>query len=315
MRLLAMIGLMSAGVHASADISFDWPVDCKLGETCFIQNYVDRDPSPDWADFTCGHLSYDGHKGTDIALPLRSNLEDGVAVLAAAPGVVQGKRDGMPDKIYEGEDLSGKDCGNGVVIDHGDGWVSQYCHLRQGSVVVGAGATVEVGQKLGEIGLSGRTEFPHLHFAVRKDGAVTDPFSAAPAETCDAPDDEVLWADPVPYGAGGLMSLGFWDRVPEFEEVKTTSGLGTLPTDGPLVLSALVFGAQEGDALRFAITGPAGQVFEHTAEFDRNRAQAYRAGGKRAPDGGWARGTYTGEVALVRAGVAVDSATLTVEID
>ena len=73
------------------------PLDCTLGESCFIQNYVDDDPGPGAADFTCGALTYDGHKGTDFALTSIAAMEAGVTVRAAAPGVVRGVRDGMPD--------------------------------------------------------------------------------------------------------------------------------------------------------------------------------------------------------------------------
>ena len=88
-------------------------------------------PGPAATDFTCGPLSYDGHDGTDIALPTRAAMAEGVAVLAAAPGTVTGIRDGIADFAPV---IQGKECGNGVVIDHGAGWVTQYCHLRQGSV-------------------------------------------------------------------------------------------------------------------------------------------------------------------------------------
>ena len=50
------------------------PVDCTLGETCYIQQYFDHDPSTVWGDFTCGTLAYDGHDGTDFALPTRAAM-------------------------------------------------------------------------------------------------------------------------------------------------------------------------------------------------------------------------------------------------
>ena len=48
------------------------PLDCDLGTDCFIQQYVDSDPSSDAMDFTCAALSYDGHKGTDFPLALNN---------------------------------------------------------------------------------------------------------------------------------------------------------------------------------------------------------------------------------------------------
>ena len=44
------------------------------------------------------------------------------------------------------------------------------------AMAVKLGDTVVAGQRLGLVGLSGMTEFPHLHFEVAKGGAVVDPF-------------------------------------------------------------------------------------------------------------------------------------------
>jgi hypothetical protein len=96
-RLLLILTL--APVQAGA-FDLSWPVDCTLGDTCFIQNYVDRDPGPDDTDFTCGPLTYDGHDGTDIALNSDAAMTAGVPVLAAAAGTVRGIRDSMPDIAF-----------------------------------------------------------------------------------------------------------------------------------------------------------------------------------------------------------------------
>ena len=53
------------------------------------------------------------------------------------------------------------------------------------------------------------------------------------------------------------------------------------------------------------IDGPQGRVFETRAEIDRARAQLFRAGGRRAPAGGWAPGLYSGRVELLREGEAI----------
>jgi murein DD-endopeptidase MepM/ murein hydrolase activator NlpD len=56
--------------------------------------------------------------------------------------------------------------GNSVVIDHGNGEYSLYAHLKPGSVVVRAGEHVTRGQQLGQVGSSGNSTEPHLHFQV-----------------------------------------------------------------------------------------------------------------------------------------------------
>lgn len=61
-------------------------------------------------------------------------MQNGVNVIAAAPGTVAGFREGVDDVVYSDEnaaDVDGIECGNGVVISHGAGWVTQYCHLKK----------------------------------------------------------------------------------------------------------------------------------------------------------------------------------------
>ena len=56
--------------------------------------------------------------------------------------------------------------GNHVIIDHGNGEFSVYAHMKPGSVRVRAGDHVTQGQQLGEVGSSGNSTEPHLHFQV-----------------------------------------------------------------------------------------------------------------------------------------------------
>jgi murein DD-endopeptidase MepM/ murein hydrolase activator NlpD len=94
-----------------------------------------------------------------------------VIVVAAAAGTVLATRDGTPDQLIRSQadraEIANRECGNGVVIDHGENWQTQYCHIRRGSIGVKQGDRVEPGQKLGEIGYSGDAAFPHVHLTVR----------------------------------------------------------------------------------------------------------------------------------------------------
>jgi murein DD-endopeptidase MepM/ murein hydrolase activator NlpD len=54
--------------------------------------------------------------------------------------------------------------GNRVIIDHGDGEFSIYVHLKPGSVRVKAGQKVTAGEQLAQVGSSGNSTEPHLHF-------------------------------------------------------------------------------------------------------------------------------------------------------
>lgn len=307
-RAAAISFMLSPVACAAGELLLNQPIDCTLGQDCYIQQFVDRDPGPGAADFTCGPLSYDGHKGTDFALPSLAAMAAGVDVLSAAPGTVMALRDGMPDTGKAGGVPKGKDCGNGLVIRHGGGWETQYCHLKRGSVRVTKGQRVAKGTVLGQVGYSGTTEFPHLHLSVRKDGAVVDPFATTPV-TCATMPDQDMWQHTLPYKPGGLIALGLADHVPEYAAIKA-GDVPTAPPNAPaLVAWGYAFGAQKGDELRLTITGPKGEVIDHFAEIPRQQAQLFRAAGKRAPATGWAPGRYTVTARLLRDGQTIDSLT------
>lgn len=319
MRRLLAACLTLAAAPVAGDPVLSFPLDCQLGETCHIQQFVDRDPGPGARDYSCGTLSYEGHKGTDFALPTQRDMHAGVNVLAAAPGVVRGTRNVVPDRLYTPEnaaDVDGRECGNGVVIDHGDGWETQYCHLKQGTVTVKSGDIVDVGTVLGQVGLSGKTQFPHLHLSVRKDDQVVDPFDTTDRAQCGAGGTS-LWADAPAYVPGAVIEVGFAPYVPEFSSVTAgTSRHDSLPADaGGLVLYGLAFGGLKGDMMRIEIDGPDGPFGEHQVELERNRARFFRAFGKRLRADRWPAGTYTGRVTLLRDGRPISRRTTTTVIE
>lgn len=63
--------------------------------------------------------------------------------------------------------------GNCIVIEHANGWRSQYFHLSR--VTIAAGTTVAQGDAIGEIGSTGRSTGPHLHFQLGPPGEAYDP--------------------------------------------------------------------------------------------------------------------------------------------
>jgi LysM repeat protein len=99
------------------------------------------------------------HDGIDIGAP------DGSPVRAVSGGTVT-----MATR-YGGYGLT-------VKIDHGGGVVTQYAHLSQSDVVVGE--KVDPGQKVGNVGNTGNSTGPHLHFSVFLSGDPTDPASWLP---------------------------------------------------------------------------------------------------------------------------------------
>ena len=315
--LLVVLTLAPAASAGAFELAL--PVDCTLGDTCHIQNYVDRDAGTGWQDFGCGALSYDGHDGTDFALPTLAAMRAGVDVLAPAAGTVRGVRDGLPDISRDdpaAPPLEGRDCGNGVAIDHGDGWETQLCHLMQGSVTVKAGDRVEAGTVLGRVGLSGNTVFPHVHIAVRKDGVEVDPFAPDATAVCGAPPAADLWAGDIAYDGFGFLDAGFSDAVPDYAAIR--AGLpprATFPADAPaLVVWAYFFGARAGDVLTLSITGPEGEVIRQEITLERTQAQAFRATGRKAR-GVWPAGEYRGEAVLVRDGVELERTGLSIAVE
>lgn len=96
------------------------------------------------------------HEGLDMAAPY------GTPVLVAGDGTVTfaGWKPGL---------------GRVVSVDHGNGYVSSYAHMSRTDTKVGA--TVTRGTMIGAVGSTGRSTGSHLHFEVRRNGALVDPLS------------------------------------------------------------------------------------------------------------------------------------------
>lgn len=99
-----------------------------------------------------GHRSF--HEGVDFV------AEPGTAILAAASGTVAAA------EVHS-------EYGKMVEIDHGNGLVSRYAHASK--LLVKAGELVVRGQKIAEVGSTGRSTGPHLHFEVRLNGKPQNP--------------------------------------------------------------------------------------------------------------------------------------------
>jgi hypothetical protein len=293
-------------VPAAADPQFSLPVDCTIGRTCFVQNYVDAEVSASAKDFTCGSLSYDGHKGTDIRLRNYVAMDAGVDVLAAAPGVVLRTRDGMADvsvRDIGADAVRNREAGNSVIVDHGDGWVTQYSHMKKGSVAVQPGEAVSAGTRLGKIGLSGNTEFPHLHFEVRHGDGPVDPFTGERMAAGCGITEHTLWKDAIPYIATGLLGDGFALEKPGADAARHGAyAAAALTIRSPaLVYWIDVFGLEAGDRLVLTLAGPDGAILAQSeTPIDRPKAQFFAFSGNRRPSGGWKRGFYTGTLEVLR---------------
>ena len=98
----------------------------------------------------------------------------GQPVRAAGAGRVVDVYDRAPDnRDFDVAEIATRElapAGNYVVLDHGHGEFSIFMHLKQGSAKVKVGDAVRQGQTVGEVGASGSSLFPHLHYELR-DGA------------------------------------------------------------------------------------------------------------------------------------------------
>lgn len=288
----------------ASGMAFQFPLDCTYDVDCWTARYMDRGKDRRKQDFQCNAATQDKHKGTDFVIADLPSMRDGVAVLAAADGTVLRRRDGVEDISARGRDRStfdGINCGNAVIIDHGNGWETQYCHLRRGSIRPSGGETVKAGDIIGMVGLSGETEYPHLHFMVRKDDLDLDPYDGGVFEQDCKAGDGSLWAETPRYDTMTLLPVYFTAAQPSNETV-WEGGQAELPADIPaLILTGRAFHASEADKWYFTITAPDGSVFfEDRFMINQDKQFYYRFGGKRAPEGGFMPGVWQGEVRVVR---------------
>lgn len=143
-------------------------------ETILINSHVKEEVFPDGRPIRVGWVSsYYGtrtnpftgrlqfHKGMDFA------SKSGSDVLAVAGGVVTWASDRYG-------------YGNLVEINHGNGYVTRYGHNQKNLVQVGD--TVKKGQKVAEMGSTGRSTGPHVHFEVLQNGHQINPLKFVQAE-------------------------------------------------------------------------------------------------------------------------------------
>jgi murein DD-endopeptidase MepM/ murein hydrolase activator NlpD len=306
-RVLTLLIVLFAAPAFALELAL--PVACSVGADCWVQQYADHDAGVGSTDYTCGVASYDKHDGTDIRV---LNTRVDVAVLAAAAGRVRAVRDGVADRLVKSAaDVAAVakiECGNGMVITHGDGWETQYCHMRKGSVLVKAGDQVAAGDRLGLIGFSGEAAFPHVHVTVRKDSKVVDPFSADDMTDCKAR-DRSLWSasaqKALAYKGSELLQLAWAPRIYDDDEVESGRLSEFQPTDWPaLVLFAEAINLYKDDVMTLTVSLPGQEPVVNSIAMKNNRAVQRLYAGKKTR-GSLRNGIYVGRFELRRGDVVV----------
>ena len=89
-------------------------------------------------------------------------FNDGINISASRGSAVKAAENGVV--AYAGNEVKGM--GNLVIIQHSGGWMTVYAHMD--AMNVRRGARVNVGQKIGTIGQTGKVDSPQLHFEIRK---------------------------------------------------------------------------------------------------------------------------------------------------
>ena len=154
------IAELMAKIELNADLYSE--LEAKLLQRGFLKGTLPNS-SPVHAAFNSSSFGwrldpFNGHKAFHEGLDFTAAV--GTPIYAAAGGIVSAAEQTV-------------DYGKMVRIDHGSGLETRYAHTSK--MLVRVGERVEKGQKIAEVGSTGRSTGPHLHYEIRLDGNALDP--------------------------------------------------------------------------------------------------------------------------------------------
>lgn len=190
------------------------PILGTYGKDFIIVNYVDWGQGKQISDYQCGNKTYLGHQGTDFVIRNFSVMDSGINVISSADGVAAFVMDTLFDR--EKQSVLSKGFGNFIVIAHNNKYYTYYAHLKQNSAVVSVGDSVKAGDVIGQVGSSGNSSDPHLHFELWYDSLnLVDPFAGACGNKAS------LWLTESNYDSSfQIWSSSLCDFVPDLDTLR-----------------------------------------------------------------------------------------------
>jgi murein DD-endopeptidase MepM/ murein hydrolase activator NlpD len=271
-RLKSKNKLIYTQQKSPQQVLFDWPVSQASGfsfnEVWAISNYVDHNAlfPNQIIDYNCGSKTYDtaggyNHKGVDIYLwPFSwSQVDNNQAeVVAAQAGQIVLKNNGNFDRSCSFNNNQW----NAVYIQHSDGSVAFYGHMKNGSLTAKpVGSSVVQGEFLGVVASSGNSTGPHLHFEVYNDlGDLIYPYIGA----CNNMNATTWWNAQKPYVDSNINAVLTHSAPPVFNACPTTE---TTNIQDNFLLSETVYFAiylrdqVAGTTVNLKITRPDSSIF------------------------------------------------------
>ncbi|MCF6342506.1 MAG: M23 family metallopeptidase [Bacteroidales bacterium] len=256
-RIIIIVTIvLQAWMLSAQNPIFVQPIEGVYGEDFIIVNYVD------WSfdsimDHQCGSKTYDGHQGTDFLISGFPQMDAGVNVQAVDSGVVVFLHDGEPDRNTDGDPELG--FGNYVAIKHPDKHFSYYAHLKKNSIIVAVGEAVVPGQNIAEVGSSGNSTDPHVHFELWYDSLfLVDPFAGPCGNAYN------YWIDSLPYDTTfNIWEYGLTDYVTPIDSLRERPKprIRFSTHDSIITFWTLQYGLKAGDSSRIEWLSPDGNLW------------------------------------------------------
>lgn len=293
---------------------FIWPVqkasDVTYNEIWGVSNYVDHNPATpnQLTDYNCDTRTYDttsgyNHQGLDIfTWPFGWKMmdDDDVEIIAAAAGQIIAKHDGEFDRSC---DFSTSTPWNAVFVQHSDGSVAWYGHMKNGSTTSkGIGDMVAQGEYLGIVGSSGTSTGPHLHFEVYTDNTYTqlvDPYDGP----CNGLNADSWWQSQKPHVNPGINAVITQTDAPVFPScpnVETSNASNQFETSDTIYFGLYLRDQVNGSSANLKIIRPDDSIlydfnFDMTVSYYASWAYWYYQG-VFDMEGDWTwQATYGGE--------------------